>query len=161
MDDFLNKKIEPEAFAAFLAEALPSGAAIPLIVSGNSMRPFLYSGRDTVYLQATDGEPRRGDIVFYCRDENKYVLHRVKSVSPDGFYAIGDAQTAVEGPIKKEKILAVVKKVNRKGKIISEKSPVWVFYKKIWLAIYRIRPRVFSLCRKIKKFFTKKRANAV
>lgn len=161
MDDFLNKKIEPEDFAGFLGETLPSGAVIPLVVTGNSMRPFLYSGRDTVYLQAPNGSVSRGDIVFYKREPEKYILHRVKKITPDGFFAVGDAQTAVEGPIKQEKILAVVKKVKRKGKIIGEKSPVWFFYKRVWLSVYRIRPVIFSLYRKIKKHFMKKRAGAV
>ena len=160
MDDFLNKKIEPEDFAPFLSDVLSSGAVVPLVVTGNSMRPFLYSGRDTVYLQSPDSIGR-GDIVFYVREADKYVLHRVKSISGDEFFAIGDAQTVAEGPIKNENILAVARKVNRKGKIIGEKSPIWFFYKKIWLTMCRFRPSVFSLCRKVKRIFTKKRADTV
>ena len=41
---------EPEEFMKDLPALLNEAESIPLLISGNSMLPFLVHGRDTVYL---------------------------------------------------------------------------------------------------------------
>ena len=151
MSDGETKKIDSAQFAEFLKDVLPGGAVVPLKVTGSSMRPFLYGGRDTVFLvQPPSGFVKKGDIVLYLRDSGRCVLHRVCKVTSDGFYAVGDAQRDVEGPVSIGNILAFARSAERKGHNINEKSPVWLFYKYIWLSLLPIRHRLFSLVRKIK-----------
>ena len=59
-------QIDREALAACIA-ALRPGEELPLLVTGNSMVPFLLNRRSTVFLvREPDYVPRVGDIIL-CR----------------------------------------------------------------------------------------------
>ena len=55
---------------------LETAEQLPLLISGNSMSPFLVHGRDTVYLTKVNRPLRKGDIVLYQRKGGAYILHR-------------------------------------------------------------------------------------
>ncbi len=109
------------------------------------MLPFLSGGRDFVYLEKPVKKLRKGDIVLFKRANGDFVLHRIKAIKKDGFYLVGDRQYAVEGPLKEEQIFAVAQGAKRKGKELSKKSPLWLFYSKIWINLVSLRPFIFSL----------------
>ena len=46
----------------------PSIDVLPLVITGNSMSPFLVHGRDTVYLSRLSRPARRGDMMLYRRE---------------------------------------------------------------------------------------------
>ena len=73
-----------------LVASLGSGGTLcPLVVRGESMRPTLRAGVDTVYLRSVgpSDEVRPGDIVFFWRDE-RVVLHRVVGVAGPGILKV-------------------------------------------------------------------------
>ncbi len=109
------------------------------------MTPFLTGGRDFVYLEAPSRKLRKGDIVLFVRDDGRYVLHRIRYIRKDGYYIIGDRQTVTEGPIKSTQIKALAIGVKRKGKEISPKSPLWLFFSKVWIRIIPLRTPILSL----------------
>lgn len=109
------------------------------------MSPFLASNRDYVYLEKPNRKLKKGDIVLFLRQNGDYVLHRIKHIRSDDFYIIGDRQTTLEGPVKKEQIMALVTSVKRKSKILTSKSLIWQFYEKIWINTVRIRPILFKI----------------
>ena len=110
-------------------DIIASGAAFPLVVSGDSMEPFLHPGRDSVMLSAVgEGRVRRGDILLFGRGDGSFVLHRVYHANSCGVWFIGDAQSFVEGPIPRERIFARVTGVIRRGKSVGRHSPTWAFY---------------------------------
>ena len=41
-------------------------------------------------------------------------MHRIWKILPEGYYIVGDAQTQIEGPVKREQIFALITKVRRK-----------------------------------------------
>ena len=47
---------------------------LPLLISGNSMSPFLVHGRDTVFLTRVKRPLRRGDIVLYRRQNGASIV---------------------------------------------------------------------------------------
>ena len=107
-------------------ELIDGGASFPLMVSGNSMAPFLHDGRDSVIITALGDKPlRRGDIAFFIRPGGEYVMHRVVRVCREGVYFLGDAQTETEGPVPHENVVAAVNTVVRDGRIIRRGSPEW------------------------------------
>ncbi len=62
---------------------LNAGHTVTLRVRGNSMRPFLESGRDKVLLSP----PRQlyvGDVALVLANDGRYILHRVVGVEADG-----------------------------------------------------------------------------
>lgn len=113
--------------------------ALPLIISGNSMSPFLIHGRDTVYLSRITRTPRRGDVVLYRRDNGKYILHRIHSVKGDTYTMIGDAQYGLEHGIRREQILAIMTSALRKGRLQRPGTFWWEFFAKVWLCMIPLR----------------------
>ena len=71
-------------------ELLRTVKTLPLLVTGNSMAPFLVDRRDTVYLSGIRRPLRRGDIVLYQRRSGAYILHRICRREGDTFTIAGD-----------------------------------------------------------------------
>ena len=120
---------------------------LPLVVTGNSMSPFLIGGRDKVFLARLDRPARRGDILLYRRNNGQYVLHRVYRTGTEGMTMVGDAQQELEPGIRQEQILAVVTRAERKGKPMAPGSFCWGFFEKVWIQLVPTRPflrRVYS-----------------
>lgn len=114
-------------------------------VTGGSMVPFLHSG-DAVYLDPPPKRLRRGDIVLYTRQNGDYVLHRIRSVYPDGsLIVVGDAQQHLE-PLRSARCVhGIVVSARHKDELITPKSPRWWFYRHIWLWLLPWRHRLMNL----------------
>ena len=123
----------------------PRIQALPLIVSGNSMSPFLIHGRDTVYLSRLTRPVRRGDILLYQRRNGAYILHRVWKVENGICTMGGDAQVQLEPGIQGDQIIAIVTAVERKGKRMAPGSFWWEFFEKIWIRMVPLRLPVRAL----------------
>ena len=145
-----RKVLAPEALIPSLLELLEDTPAVPLVISGNSMSPFLVHGRDTVYLSKLTQPPRRGDMILYRRDNGAYVLHRVYEAGST-YTMVGDAQTLLERGIRPDQLLARVSAVCRKGKMLEKGSFWWDFFEKIWIRGLSVRPVAVALYGRIKK----------
>ncbi len=115
------------------------------------MLPFLAGGRDYVFLQRPSNPLKKGDIVLFTRKNGDYVLHRIKHIKPEGYYLLGDRQTALEGPVEESSIRCVAVKVKRKGKLLTPKSFCWKFFSTFWLYAVFLRPAAFALIRMIRR----------
>ena len=140
----LPPEILLEEYRRLLAEE-PRIEALPLVVSGNSMSPFLIHGRDTVYLSRLTRPVRRGDILLYQRANGAYILHRVWKVCPDSYTMVGDAQTVLEPGIRDDQIIAIVTAVQRKGKHMAPGSFWWTFFEKVWIRIVPLRHMIWRI----------------
>lgn len=143
-----TKIVHPEVLLSEYSRLLkedPSIDTLPLLISGNSMSPFLIHGRDMVYLSRLRRPARRGDMLLYRRGNGAYVLHRVYEVTPEGFTMVGDAQTALEPGVRQEQVAAIVTRVVRKGKPLAPGSFWWDFFEKVWIRIVPLRRPVHRL----------------
>lgn len=129
----------------------PSIDALPLVISGSSMNPFLVHGRDTVYLSRLTRLVRRGDMLLYRRENGNYVLHRVFKAGPESLTMIGDAQTVLESGIRREQVIAIVTRVERKGKQLGPGSFWWEFFEKVWIRIIPLRRMIQRMYGGIKR----------
>ncbi|MBO4679618.1 MAG: S24/S26 family peptidase [Lachnospiraceae bacterium] len=84
--------------------------------TGISMVPFIMGDRDLVEIKSAEPLLKRGDIVLFRRDNGHYVLHRIFKVRGDEYYLLGDSQKDVEGPIKREQIVAQSRFYYKNGK---------------------------------------------
>ena len=135
--------LPPEELMDQLLGLLEDTESVPLLISGNSMSPFMIHGRDTVYLSKVKEPLKKGDMILYRRASGAYILHRickVRSTAQQCVYdLVGDAQTLIEPGIKPEQVLAVVVAVNRKGKLLKKGSFLWEFFEKVWLRLIPLR----------------------
>ena len=100
---------------------LREGAELPLVVSGESMLPFLFDG--------------------------SYILHRVFRAEPGKYWFLGDAQTRVEGPLPAQCVFARVTAVRRGERLIHTGSRFWNLFSGPWLALVRQRRRLLRIYR--------------
>ena len=145
------KVIDTNEYLSVIRELVQQGKEVSLIVTGNSMEPFLIHQRDTICFKNLESPIKVGDMVFYQRVTGQFVMHRIWNVKPDGYYIVGDAQVDIEGPIKREQIFAIVTKVQRKGKWLGPGDFWWEFFEHVWIRIVPCR----KLIRKVYGVFYK------
>lgn len=146
------KQVDTYEYVSVLKELVEEGREVSMIISGSSMSPFLCHERDRVFFKAPDRPLRVGDMVFFQRRSGQYVLHRICRIKDGSFYIVGDAQTAIEGPVAREQIFALVTKVQRKGRILAPGDFWWEFFARVWLRLIPLRPvlsRIYGLIRKV------------
>ena len=62
--EYKLKVDSPDVIMEPLLALLDEAEAVPLVISGNSMTPFLVDGRDTVYLSKPNRPLKKGDMVL-------------------------------------------------------------------------------------------------
>lgn len=139
MGEWLMKKVDTTEYVSMLKELTEQGKEVSLLIAGNSMSPFLIHERDLIYFKKPDRELKKGDMVFFQRATGRFVMHRICKVRAEGFYIVGDAQTDIEGPVKREQIFGLITKVNRKGKWIGSGDFWWEFFEHVWINIIPFR----------------------
>lgn len=136
--------LEPKQIE-YITSLVEVGGVVPLNVTGTSMRPFLSSTGDTVFLVKCErDEIKKGSIVLFVRGDGSVVLHRVKKIIGDRFQINGDAQNWCEY-ISFDNIIAKVMEYEHNGRIEkpdSVKQKVLCFF---WRLTYKIRPYIFAL----------------
>ena len=133
-----------------LIKILSDGAVFPLVVTGSSMIPFLKEGRDIVHLHKAD-RFYKGQIVFFRRNSNEFILHRIRKIYPDGRLLInGDGQNWCE-IIHKGQVLAEVILIERNGKRIDPNGKRVIAYRSLWYPTLPIRPFLWRCYGKLRK----------
>ncbi len=143
---------------ADVQKLLEQGHGVELSPQGYSMHPFLTPGRDRVILETPSGPLRRGQVALYRRDSGLLVLHRVVKINRQGIYFVGDNQWEVEGPLRPEQVIGVMRGFVRKGIAYGEENLLYRAYSRLWLALRPLRPIFFSLARLRRRFLGDGRA---
>ena len=115
------------------------------------MSPYPIHQLDAVLLGKMITPPQRGDIVLCRREDYSYVVHRVRKVSDEGYYMIGDGQTETEGPVPRKRLCAIVTKVRRKSQWFGSNDVRWRFFAYVWLAIIPLRKFLVKAWRMIER----------
>ena len=133
-----------------MKETLEHGGSFRLVVTGNSMLPFLRHTRDAVVVTPLSSPPKKGDILLYLRTPQKVILHRVHKIHPSGTLIMcGDSQVATE-PIHPDQVLARVSHIQRKETLISCSSLSWRAATALWQWLYPVRPYLLAILKKLK-----------
>lgn len=98
-------KLSDELILSEAVRLVNEGMAVTLLVKGRSMLPFIFGGRDSVVL-TRPGEIREGDVVLARIGGQRYVLHRVMSVSDTRVELMGDGNVAGREICRPEDVLA-------------------------------------------------------
>ena len=143
------KTVDTYEYVSMLRELTEDGKEVSMTIAGSSMAPFLVHQRDAICFKKPDRELRRGDMVFYQRQNGRYVMHRIHKVKPEGYYIVGDAQCEIEGPVGREQIFAIVTKVQRKGKWIQAGDFWWEFFEHVWIRVVPFRRIIVKMYAKM------------
>lgn len=115
--------VDNQEYMKVVRSILEEGKEVPLVVTGNSMMPFLIDRRDQVLIKRIERPLKKGDIAFFQRENGQYIMHRIHFMRKDDrtgenqFYFIGDGQKNIEGPIKETRIFGVITGLCGKGNI--------------------------------------------
>ncbi len=141
--------VDAQVLGEAIRGALAQGGGFVLTVTGNSMRPTLVPGRDQVCLMAPK-TVKPGDIIFFCRGQGEYVLHRVLSEREGVFTVNGDSQVWMER-VPRSHVIGVAVRIRRKGTWYNMDSPLMKAYGALWPATRRLRPALIRMKGKLKK----------
>ena len=144
-------KIDTKIYLSFLKEMIEQNMGVSVVISGNSMSPFLVNQRDVIYLSKINRKLKKGDLVLYQRLSGQYVVHRIVKVKKSGYYLAGDNQIAIEGPILDKQIFGLVTKVKRKGKWIEAGNFWWEFFEHVWVYLLPWRMIILKIYKKVCK----------
>ena len=139
------------AFMQKYRQLLEQGETLMLPVLGHSMSPFLVHNRDVVWLSATSGPYKTGDIVLYRRSSGSYILHRICKVNRNGYAMVGDAHSVIEKNVQEQQIIAVVVRVMRKNQIEEPGTFLWELFARAWIRMVPLRPLITRIYTKLKK----------
>ena len=143
--------VDNQEYMKVVRSILEEGKEVPLVVTGNSMMPFLIDRRDQVLIKRIERPLKKGDIAFFQRENGQYIMHRIHFMRKDGrtgenqFYFIGDGQKNIEGPIKETQIFGVITGVLRKEKYLDEHTFTWRLFKNIWRYVIPFRPLIIKI----------------
>ena len=106
---------------------------------GYSMMPLLRQRRDIIEIHAKGPERcKKYDVVLYKRGD-KYILHRILEVLPDGYIIAGDHNTFLETDITDDQILGIMTRVVRDGKSVYMDDRGYQLYVHLWCDFYPLR----------------------
>ncbi|MCH5187054.1 MAG: S24/S26 family peptidase [Oscillospiraceae bacterium] len=135
---------------------LDQGHDVQIKPQGYSMYPLIIPERDeAIVSSASDVQLKKGDVALYRREGSILVLHRICKIKEDGFYMVGDNQSEVEGPLKREQIKGVLTGFIRNGKYISVRHPVYLLLSRLWLLLRPVRPFIAKSVHALKSLFIK------
>lgn len=132
---------------------LAEGHEVCFTPQGESMRPWIEGGRDSVVLRRMTRAARRGDIVLAQSVGGRYVLHRVLRIEAEGTHIVlmGDGNLQGEEVCTQADIVGVVVRIeNRHGHrkplmrgllwqwlLPFRPTLLWLYRKTVWRIIKR------------------------
>ena len=142
------KAAEPQVRFATFEELLARDGYLVYTNVGRSMLPLLRERRDIIEIRRKGPDRcKKFDVALYKRGD-RYILHRVLKVLPEGYLIAGDNNTFVETDIRDEHILGVMTRVIRGGKSISVNDWRYRLYVRLWCGAYPVRMLILRAGRK-------------
>lgn len=153
------RAVPMEQLYALMEQKLVQGGSVVLPVTGVSMYPMLAHQRDSVTL-CTANSAKKGELIFFRRENGSFVLHRVVRVLADGEYlCCGDNQHEPER-VADSQILAVVTEFTRNGKVYPVDAPGYQAYVTVWGWLFPVRRPLLAarrVCGKVRRKLNKSR----
>ena len=75
--------VDNQEYMKVVRSILEEGKEVPLVVTGNSMMPFLIDRRDQVLIKRIERPLKKGDIAFFQRENGQYIMHRIHFMRKD------------------------------------------------------------------------------
>ena len=156
MSEVNVKTVSSHELFPIIKELLDCNNQAIFTISGISMLPFLGSYRDQVLVSKKDFyNLKKGEIILFKSYDDNYILHRIYSVTKNGYITMGDGNLHYDREIKINQIIGVVEKVYRKNKEIDCTNKLWNILSKIWMILVPIRKYLLRIYRSLSYFKVK------
>ena len=127
---------------------LEAGGRANLAVTGCSMLPIFRQDRDTVILAPITGRLKPGDVALFRRENESYVLHRVITITPEGYQFCGDNEAQLE-QVSHGQLEAIVVGYIRNGKEYTGNRPDHRLYCWSKVRLFGLRKYYIALRRRL------------
>ena len=115
----MENKMNFDVIMPLIDEAFEQDEEFTFKPNGVSMLPFIKGGKSHITIKKYTGGAKKYDIIFYRRDDGKYVMHRIikncNTVHNDGYGVCGDNQWWIE-KVYDNQIFAIVTRVDGRQK---------------------------------------------
>jgi len=128
-----------------IEQLLKEGKTVQFHPTGTSMYPLFVSAKDYAIVAPISGKIKRLDVLVYRRPDGPLVIHRVKKITKEGLFFVGDRQVEVEGPLSKECALGVMTSFVRKGKTHGTDYMPYRLYAHVWMFLRPVRLILFKI----------------
>jgi len=152
----LTIQLANDEFLTHVSQLVGEGKKVSIRLKGNSMCPFLHSGRDVATLQRAE-EFRVGDVVLAELAKGKFVLHRIDALWLDGarvkrldaaaegrVVLRGDGNVGVTESCLVADLRAKATEFVRDGRRFSVEGTIWRLYSCLWVALLPLRRYLLS-----------------
>ena len=112
------------------------GTVIPMRIplEGDSMRPLIRRGRDSVTIVPLSRALKRGDVVLFEYPAGRYVVHRIYRMRDDSVQTLGDHCWNPDPWMPQSCVLGLVTQFERDGKNIRLDNRLARCMGRIWTA---------------------------
>lgn len=143
----MKKYFANEVLFREVAALLKEGRQVTIPVRGQSMRPFLADGRDSVTLAScTPDELTPGVVVLVREDKNGYiVLHRIIARQADRLVLQGDGNAGSAEYAYVKDVLGMAVVFIRKGRSYPASGMVWRMYSSGWRIWMKVKNAVHGV----------------
>lgn len=143
----MKKYFANEVLFREVAALLKEGRQVTIPVRGQSMRPFLADGRDSVTLvSCTPDELTPGVVVLVREDKNGYVvLHRIIARQADRLVLQGDGNAGSAEYAYVKDVLGMAVVFIRKGRSYPASGMVWRMYSSGWRIWMKVKNAVHGV----------------
>ena len=109
---------------------------------GDSMQPFIHSGKDLLIIEKPQGRLKKYDVPLYRRDSGQYVIHRILKVREHDYVICGDNRWTRETGITDRHILGVLTAIVRDGRTISVQDRDYLRKVHLWCDFFWVRAAI-------------------
>ena len=131
-----TRSISMEAWCAMAREN--AAPPVTIVLEGDSMRPLIRRGRDTVTVVPLQREPMVGDVVLFSLG-TRYIVHRVCRMKDGMVQTFGDNCLYPDPWIPENQVLGQVVRYSRNGRVHRLDTPAARAWGKMWMTIHPIR----------------------
>ena len=139
------KIINNDVLFGEIEQILREGGSATIRIKGDSMRPFLRNGRDTVTLSTLpDSGLRRGMVLlFRCGDH--WLLHRLRHIDGGTLTIKGDGNCRITERVEQVAVTGYASAIGRNGHTIAYGSVRWRLLTAYSLGIKVLRTGWYTL----------------
>lgn len=119
------KIIENNVLFSDIEQILREGGSATIRIKGDSMRPFLRNGRDTVTLSMLPDSGMRRGMVLLFRCGDRWLLHRLRHIDGGTLTIKGDGNCRITERIQPTAVVGYASAIGRNGHTIAYGSAQW------------------------------------